>query len=144
MSERHKDQLARFPRWLVTLYAASLIVCLLFGGLPDVDGQAMGRYFARSLVRNLMAVAFTLGICYFSGKHSAASARAQGRSARDVAEAELSAGLGPSIFLPIYGGMAVEDLGWAWGALFFMIFVLYGVHLLLRWRRYMTTLAEAG
>jgi len=104
----------------------------------------MERHLARSLVRNLMAVAFTLGICYFSGKHAAASAPAQGRPARDVAEAELSAGLGPSIFLPIYGGMAVEDLGWAWGALFFGIFVLYGVHLLLRWRRYMTTLAEAG
>ena len=143
MGKRHEDSLASFPRSLVMLYAASLVICLLFGGLPDSDGS-MERHLARSLAPNLMAVAFALLICYYSQRHAAASARSRGMPARDAAEEELSAGMGPGGFLPIYSFWVTEDLGWAWGALFLGVFALYIVHLLLRWRRYMSLPAEAG
>jgi len=133
MSERQMDWLSRFPRLLLLYVPWVIVIALLW--LPEDVGQVVGRRLVRSLIQNMLAVGVTLGISYYFQKQAAGDARKQGLSLRDVAAAELGTGLGIGFFLPIYGGWVTEELGWAWGAPFYGVFVLYSLHLLLRWRK---------
>ena len=144
MGERQKDRLERFPRALVVSYAVVLATVLTFHVLLSLLRTTQQGSPGLALLGFAVLAAYGVWLSLDAQRQAEAEAQAKGMGPRDTVAAGLYIGVGIGNFLGISGLMATTSLGWAWGALFYGIYVLHGAYLLLRWRRYMETPAGAG
>lgn len=147
MGEKRMDRLARFPRALAKQYA--VVLTLLPAGSFLLSSHrhrrwAWDEFSGLTLAGIAVAVSFTLWLSTHFRKRAIAEAQAKGMTPKDATAAGLFTGLGLGCFLPVYGFMVTNSEGWAWGGLFYGVYVLHGAYLLFRLRRYTATLANAG